>query len=132
MPTTPTDAATADTAIALDARESRERLARHLADMHRLHVVLAEDSRALKRFSTQGHSLVEIQLASELLEQYLAASNAFLENMRGRFEARLAVLRRGEPIVNGRPENAPGHAPFWLAFSRLCAALRRAQAIVGT
>lgn len=116
-----------DSALALETREARERLARHLAELHRMHVVLSEDSRALKRFTTQGQSQVEIQLASELLEQYLAASNAFLENMRGRFEARLATLRRGEPIVNGKPENAPGHAAFWLAFSRLCAVLRRLE-----
>lgn len=116
-----------DSALALETREARERLARHLAELHRMHVVLSEDSRALKRFTTQGQSQVEIQLASELLEQYLAASNAFLENMRGRFEARLATLRRGEPIVNGKPENAPGHAAFWLAFSRLCAVLRRVE-----
>ena len=119
------DANPADAALVVEAREARERLARHLAELHKLHVMLAEDSRALKRFSTGGHPLVEIQLSSELLEQYLAASGAFLENMRGRFEARLAVLRRGEPLVNGKPENAPGHAPFWLAFSRLCAVLRR-------
>jgi len=116
-----------DSALALETREARERLARHLAELHRMHVMLAEDTRALKTFTTQGQSQVEIQLASELLEQYLASSNAFLENMRGRFEARLATLRRGEPIVNGRPENAPGHAAFWLAFSRLCAVLRRVE-----
>ncbi len=60
-----------------------------------------------------------------MLEQYLAASNAFLENMRGRFDARLALLRRGEPVANGNREEAPGHAEFWLAFSRLTAVLRR-------
>jgi hypothetical protein len=117
---------------ALETREARERLARHLAELHRLHVNLAEDSRALKRFTTQGQAQVEIHLASELLEQYLAASNAFLENMRGRFEARLATLRRGEPIVNGKPENAPGHAAFWIAFSRLCAVLRRVEKSAGS
>ncbi len=121
----------ADAAVAVEAREARERLARHLADLHKLHIVLAEDTRALKRFSADGHTVVEIQLSSELLEQYLASSNAFLENMRGRFESRLALLRRGEPLVNGRPEHAPGHAPFWLAFSRLCAVLRRVERIAG-
>jgi hypothetical protein len=60
-----------------------------------------------------------------MLEQYLAASNAFLANMRGRFDARLALLRRGEQVANGNREEAPGNAEFWLAFSRLTAALRR-------
>ncbi|HVB66379.1 MAG TPA: hypothetical protein VNE67_00805 [Acetobacteraceae bacterium] len=106
-------------------RAAREHLARHLADLHRLHLVLAEDSRAIKDFTTAGHPLAEIELATELLEQYLAASNAFLENMRGRFEARLALLRRGEPAAGLRRDAAPGHGAFWLAFSRLCAALRR-------
>ncbi len=113
--------------IANPIHEARERLARHLAELHRLHVVLANDSRSLKNFSSGGHTLNEIELASEMLEQYLAASSAFLENMRGRFEARLTMLRRGEPIVNGNREAAPGHAAFWLAFSRLCAVLRRVE-----
>ena len=120
----------ADT-TATDTKEARDRLATHLADLHRLHIVLAEDSRALKRFTAEGNALAEIQMASELMEQYIAASNAFLENMHGRMEARLTVLRRGEPITNGRPENAPGHTTFWLAFSRMCAVLRRAQVIAG-
>lgn len=127
MPALPSNAET----TTLDTKEARDRLAAHLADLHRLHIVLAEDSRALKRFTTEGNALAEIQMASELLEQYIAASNAFLENMHGRMEARLTVLRRGEPITNGRPENAPGHATFWLAFSRMCAVLRRAQVIAG-
>ena len=121
----------AETATA-DTKEARDRLGTHLAELHRLHIVLAEDSLALKRFTADGNALAEIQMAGELLEQYIAASNAFLENMHGRLEARLTVLRRGEPITNGRPENAPGHATFWLAFSRMCAVLRRAQAIAGS
>lgn len=120
----------ADTATA-DTKEARDRLATHLADLHRLHIVLAEDSRALKRLTAEGNALAEIQMAAELMEQYIASSNAFLENMRGRMEARLTVLRRGEPITNGRPENAPGHAMFWLAFSRMTAVLRRAHVITG-
>lgn len=117
---------------AADIKAARERLATHLADLHRLHIVLAQDSRELKRFTAEGNPLVEIQMATELLEQYIGASNAFLENMHGRLDVRLTVLRRGEPITNGRPENAPGHATFWLAFSRMCAVLRRAQAIAGS
>ena len=109
-----------------DVRAMRERLARHLADLHRVQLALAEDSRALKRFTTGGEPAVEIDLAAEMLEQYLAASSAFLENMRGRFEARLALLRRGEPAQGLRREDAPGHGAFWLSFSRLCAVLRRA------
>jgi len=106
-------------------RDTRARLAHHLADMHRLHIVLANDARSMKAFSFDGRALAEIELAAEMLEQYLAASNAFLENMRGRFDARLALLRRGEPVANGNREEAPGHAEFWLAFSRLTAVLRR-------
>ena len=108
-------------------REARERLAHHLAELHRLHAALANDSRALKQFTVENRAQTEIELASEMLEQYLASSGAFLENMRGRFETRLGLLRRGEPVVNGSREAAPGHAAFWLAFSRLCAVLRRTQ-----
>jgi len=113
-------------AITEAERDARGRIARHLQDLHRLHLALAEESRGLKHFTTEGRAAVEIALASELLEQYLGASGAFLENMRGRFEARLALLRRGEPAFGGRPEQAPEHGAFWLGFSRLCAVLRRA------
>lgn len=121
-----------ETTVQDDVREARARLVKHLVDLQRLHVALAEDTRALKSFTNAGRPRVEIELASELLEQYLASSNAFLENMRGRFEARLTLLRRGEPVVNGRAENAPGHGPFWLSFSRLCAVLRRAEKVAGS
>jgi hypothetical protein len=113
-------------AITEPEREARARIARHLQDLHRLHLALAEESRGLKRFTTEGQAAVEIALAAELLEQYLGASGAFLENMRGRYEARLALLRRGEPAYGGRPDQAPEHGAFWLGFSRLCAVLRRA------
>jgi hypothetical protein len=106
-------------------REARNRVARHLADLRRLHLVLANDARSMKAFSFDGRAMAEIELASEMLEQYLASSSAFLENMRGRFEARLVFLRRGEPIANANRDDAPGHAEFWLAFSRLTALLRR-------
>jgi hypothetical protein len=106
-------------------REARARVAGHLADLHRLHLALANDARSMKAFSFDGRALAEIELASEMLEQYLGASSAFLENMRGRFEARLTLLRRGEPIANANRDDAPGHAEFWLAFSRLTALLRR-------
>ncbi|MBR0674275.1 hypothetical protein [Neoroseomonas soli] len=108
-------------------RETRQRIARHLQELHRLHLALAEESRGLKRFTTEGEARAEIDLAAEMLEQYLLASGAFLENMRGRFEARLPLLRRGEPAFGGRPEQSPEHGAFWLAFSRLCAVLRRAE-----
>lgn len=107
-------------------REARARIARHLQDLHRLHLALAEESRALKAFTTEGRARAEIDLAAELLEGYLGASAGFLENMRGRFEARLALLRRGEPAFGGRAERVPEHGAFWLSFSRLCAVLRRA------
>lgn len=115
-----------------DVREARARLAKHLIDLQRVHVALAEDTRSLKRFTNDGRARVEIELASETLEQYLANAGAFLENMRGRFEARLPTLRRGEPLANGRAENAPGHGQFWLSFSRLCAVLRRAEKVAGS
>ena len=114
-----------DNAITEAEREARTRIARHLQELHRLHLALAEESRGLKRFTTDGQAGVEIALATELLEQYLGASGAFVENMRGRFEARLALLRRGEPAFGGRPDQAPEHGAFWLGFSRLCAVLRR-------
>ncbi len=114
-----------DTAIGDAEREARARIARHLQDLHRVHLALAEESRAIKRFTTEGQAAVEIALATEMLEQYLGASGGFVENMRGRFEARLALLRRGEPAFGGRPGETPGHGVFWLGFSRLCAVLRR-------
>ena len=113
-------------AISEAERDSRARIMRHLQDLHRLHLALAEESRALKRFTTEGLSRAEMEIAAEMMEGYLSASAAFLENMRGRFEARLPLLRRGEPAFGARPEHAPDHGAFWLAFSRLCAVLRRA------
>jgi hypothetical protein len=115
------------------AREARLAIARHLAELHRLHIQLAADSRALKALTAEGRALAEIEIAAEMLEQYMAATGAFLENMRGRFEARLALLRRGDPVG---PEALPGqgaigHGPFWYAFSRLCVALRVAERRAG-
>jgi hypothetical protein len=109
------------------AREARLRMARLLAEQHRLHLALAQECRALKRFTLEGNALVEIEVAAEMLEQYLGASDAFLENFRGRFEARLGLLRRGEPQAGPHAEHAPRHGAFWLSFSRLCAVLRRAE-----
>ncbi|MDN3568145.1 hypothetical protein ACFQY5_27885 [Paeniroseomonas aquatica] len=111
--------------LATEAREARLRIARDLAELHRLHLALAQESRALKRFTLEGRAGLEIEIAAEMLEQYLGSSAAFLENMRGRFEARLGLLRRGEPRLGANPEDAPGHGAFWLGFSRLCAVLRR-------
>ncbi|WP_421988413.1 hypothetical protein [Roseococcus sp.] len=108
-----------------DVREARIRCARHLTELHRLHLTLLGETRALKRFTTDGRPSVEIEIVAELMEQYLSASDAFLENMRGRMEARLGLLRRGEPLAHGKPDDAPGHGAFWLSFSRLCAVLRR-------
>lgn len=111
--------------------EARKRLAGHLQELHRLHLALAEESRGFKRFTTEGQAGVEIALATEMLEQYLGATAGFVENMRGRFEARLALLRRGEPAFGGKPDQAPEHGGFWLGFSRLCALLRRCGGAVG-
>ena len=112
--------------LAEDSVEAaRTEMAGHFAELHRLHLVLANDARSMKAFSFDGRAMAEIELASELLEHYLVASGAFLENMRGRFDARLTFLRRGEPIGYANRDDAPGHAEFWLAFSRLTAVLRR-------
>ena len=120
-----------DTPNPEDAREARARCARLLAELHRLHLAMAQEARGLKRFTAAGRSSVEAETVAELLEQYLSASDAFLENMRGRMEARLPTLRRGEPQAAGRePDAVPGHGPFWLVFSRLCAVLRRVEARV--
>lgn len=108
-----------------EVREARIRCARLLGDLHRLHLSMLSECRGLKRFTTAGRSSAETEIVAELLEQYLSASDAFLENMRGRMESRLGLLRRGEPLVNGKPDDAPGHGGFWLTFSRLCAVLRR-------
>ena len=117
--------------MAAEVAESRIRVARLLAEIHRLHLSLAQESRALKKFTTAGHNLAEIEIGGELLEQYLGASDAFLENMRGRFENRLGLLRRCEPRTGPEPELSPGHGNFWLSFSRLCVVLRRTEKATG-
>lgn len=108
-------------------RQARAAMVRRLEELRRLHLALAEESRALKHFTTEGRAQVEMEIAAEMLEGYLSASAAFLENMRGRFEARLPLLRRGEPAFGAHPDQAPDHGPFWLTFSRLCTVLRRAE-----
>jgi hypothetical protein len=113
------------------AREARLRMARLLAEQHRLHLALANECRALKRFTTAGQAMVEIDIAVEMMEQYIGASDAFLENARGRLEARLGLLRRAEPQAGPHAEDAPQHGSFWLAFSRLCSVLRRAERRTG-
>lgn len=110
-------------------REHRLAIAKHLAELHRLHLALAADSRRLKQLTNDGRSAAEIEIAAEMLEQYMAATAAFLENMRGRFEARLTLMRRGEPrgaeLAPG--QGAAGHGAFWYGFSRLCVALKQAE-----
>jgi len=108
------------------ARKTRLRIAQHLADLHRVHLGLAEESRSLKNFTMDRQATAEIEIATEMLEQYLNATGGFLENMRGRFEARLGVLRQGDR------EDPHGHGNFWLSFSRLCAVLRRTEARAGS
>ncbi|RVT90032.1 hypothetical protein EOD42_24405 [Rhodovarius crocodyli] len=118
---------TALTDPAEELRETRARLARLLAEQQKLHLAMLAEARGWKRYSLNGQARQEIDLSADLLEQYLSAGDAFLENMRGRMEARLGLLRRGEPLVNGKPDDAPGHGAFWLCFSRLCAVLRRLE-----
>ncbi|MBU8539255.1 hypothetical protein [Falsiroseomonas tokyonensis] len=115
------------------AREIRQSIARHLAELHRLHLALAADSRSLKVLTTEGRAQAEIEIAAEMLEHYMAATATFLENMRGRFENRLGLLRRGDPVgPDAAPGQGPvGHGPFWYAFSRLCVALRQAERRAG-
>jgi hypothetical protein len=110
-----------------ELRETRARLARLLAEQQKLHLTMLAEARGWKRYALNGQARQEIELCADLLEQYLSAGDAFLENMRGRTEARLGLLRRGEPLVNGKPDDAPGHGAFWLSFSRLCAVLRRLE-----
>ncbi|MGG5818859.1 hypothetical protein [Falsiroseomonas sp. HW251] len=115
------------------ARELRAQIAKHLAELHRLNLALAADSRALKTLTLDGKGQAEIEIAAEMLEQYMAATGAFLENMRGRYEARLPLLRRAEPhgaeLAPG--QGASGHGMFWYAFSRLCVVLKRVEGRVG-
>jgi hypothetical protein len=115
------------------SRDLRVAIARHLAELHRLNLALAADSRALKTLTLDGKGQAEIEIAAEMLEQYMAATGAFLENMRGRYEARLPLLRRAEPhgAELSPGQGASGHGPFWYAFSRLCLALKQAQRRTG-
>jgi hypothetical protein len=110
-------------AMAQEVQETRRRIATHLAALHHLNLALAQDSRSLKAFTTMGQPIAEIEIAAEMLEQYMTSTEAFLENMRGRFEARLGLLRRGEPRPG--PDAEVAHGAFWLAYSRLSVALRR-------
>ncbi len=111
--------------LAEQAQDARRRIAHRLVELQQTLLALSEDSRALKTFGTGGHEQTELEIAAELIEQFLGITGAFAENLRGRYESRLALLRRGEPLLDGKPDHAPGHAAFWMAFSRLRAALRR-------
>ena len=107
------------------AQDARRRIAHRLVELQHVLLALSEDSRALKGFGLGGHEQTELEIAAELIEQFLSITAAFGENLRGRYEHRLPLLRRGEPLLDGKPDHAPGHAAFWMAFSRLRAALRR-------
>jgi len=111
------------TTLADEVQETRRRIAAHLTALHHINIALAQDSRNLKQFTANGQPLAEIEIAAEMLEQYMTSTESFLENMRGRFEARLGLLRRGEPRGSQGAEVA--HGAFWLAYSRLSVALRR-------
>lgn len=102
--------------MAAEARETRLRIAHHLAELHRVHLALAQESRGLKRFTLDGRAGTEIEIAAEMLEQYLGASSAFLENMRGRFEARLDLLRRASHGSAPTPRTRRAMAPSGSAF----------------
>jgi hypothetical protein len=109
------------------AQDARRRNAHRLNEVQTVLLALSEDMRGLKQLTVAGHPTAEIELAAETIEQFLVVTGAFAENMRGRFEARLGLLRRGEPVSEGRPEPGPRHGSFWMAFSRLSAALRRLE-----
>lgn len=109
------------------ALEARRHIAHRLVELQTVLLALSEDSRALKRLTAGGHPTAEIELAAETIEQFLVATGAFAENMRGRFEARLSLLRRGEPVSDGKPDVGPRHGAFWMAFSRLSAAVRQLE-----
>ncbi len=46
-------------------QETRIRMAGHLVELHRLHLVLANDARSMKSFSFDGRALAEIEMASD-------------------------------------------------------------------
>jgi len=109
------------------AQDARRRVAHRLIEVQTVLLALSEDMRGLKQLTVAGHPTAEIELAAETIEQFLVITGAFAENMRGRFEARLGLLRRGEPVSDGKPDPGPRHATFWMAFSRLSAAVRRLE-----
>ena len=55
--------------LAEEAREARLTIGRHLAELHKLHLTLAQDSRALKRFTAMGYPMAEIEIAAEMLDE---------------------------------------------------------------
>ena len=99
------------------AQDARRRVAHRLIEVQTVLLALSEDMRGLKQLTVAGHPTAEIELAAETIEQFLVITGAFAENMRGRFEARLGLLRRGEPVSDGKPDPGPRHATFWMAFS---------------
>jgi hypothetical protein len=109
------------------AQEARRRIAHRLIEVQTVLLALSEDTRGLKQLTVAGHPTAEIEIAAETIEQFLVITGAFAENIRGRFEARLGVLRRGEPVSDGKPDRGPRHGTFWMAFSRLSAAVRRLE-----
>lgn len=48
-----------DSAVAVETRDARMRLAQHLAELHRIHIVLAEDSVPVRRRPPTGISRFE-------------------------------------------------------------------------
>jgi hypothetical protein len=113
------------------AQDARRRIAHRLVELQTVLLALSDESRSLKLLTTAGHPLAEISIATETLEQFLGLSGAFAENMHKRFEARMGLLRRGEPAQGGRPNTPAGHGAFWMAFSRLGSVLRRLERHVG-
>lgn len=113
------------------AMAARGRIARLLGEIQQAQLRLVQETRSLKALTAEGSPRAELDIVTEALEVYMSQNAAVLENLRGRMETRLGVIRRLEPVVNGTPESSPGHGPFWLSYSRLCAALRRAGEIAG-
>ena len=116
-----------DNKTAEEIHEARAKFSKLLAELHKIHLAMLNESRALKKFTQAGRSTTEMEIFAEFMEQYMASTDAFSENMRARMEVRLGVIRRGEPVLDGVAEKAPGHGTFWLSFSRLTSALKRIE-----
>jgi hypothetical protein len=77
----------------------------------------------MQGFACDRRARAEIGRASDLLEPYLTASSAFLENRHAASQP--ACRRCAAPVAAGNAEDTVGHVEFWRACSRLSALLCR-------